>query len=197
MSLDAAVRAALTEAQTALQNLLANGETLAQVAEAGVVLADTFRNGGRVFSCGNGGSMCDAMHFAEELSGRFRGDRPALAATSISDASHISCVSNDYGYEFIFSRYLEAHARVGDVLVAISTSGTSKNVLNAVAVAKQKGVKVIGMTGKLECPLAKASDILLATPAGVHADRVQELHIKLIHIMIELVERQMFPGNYD
>jgi D-sedoheptulose 7-phosphate isomerase len=197
MSLDAAVRAALTEAQTALQNLLANGETLAQVAEAGVVLADTFRNGGRVFSCGNGGSMCDAMHFGEELSGRFRGDRPALAATSISDVSHISCVSNDYGYEFIFSRYLEAHARVGDVLVAISTSGTSKNVLNAVAVAKQKGVKVIGMTGKLECPLAKASDILLATPAGVHADRVQELHIKLIHIMIELVERQMFPGNYD
>jgi D-sedoheptulose 7-phosphate isomerase len=197
MSLDAAVRAALSEAQTALQSLLANGETLAQVREAGVVLADTFRNGGRVFSCGNGGSMCDAMHFAEELSGRFRGDRPALAATSISDASHISCVSNDYGYEFVFSRYLEAHARVGDVLVAISTSGTSKNVLNAVAVAKQKGVKVIGMTGKRECPLAKASDILLATPAGVHADRVQELHIKLIHIMIELVERQMFPGNYD
>jgi D-sedoheptulose 7-phosphate isomerase len=141
--------------------------------------------------------MCDAMHFAEELSGRFRGDRPALAATSISDASHISCVSNDYGYEFIFSRYLEAHARVGDALVAISTSGTSKNVLNAVAVAKQKGVKVIGMTGNLKCPLAEASDILLATPAGVHADRVQELHIKLIHIMIELVERQMFPGNYD
>jgi D-sedoheptulose 7-phosphate isomerase len=197
MSLDAAVRAALTEAQTALQNLLANGETLAQVRAAGVVLADTFKNGGRVFSCGNGGSMCDAMHFAEELSGRFRGDRPALAATSISDASHISCVSNDYGYEFIFSRYLEAHARAGDALVAISTSGTSKNVLNAVAVAKQKGVKVIGMTGKLDCPLAEASDILLATPAGVHADRVQELHIKLIHIMIELVERQMFPGNYD
>jgi D-sedoheptulose 7-phosphate isomerase len=197
MSLDAAVRAALTEAQTALQNLLANGETLAQVREAGVVLADTFKNGGRVFSCGNGGSMCDAMHFAEELSGRYRGNRPALAATSISDAGHISCVSNDYGYEFVFSRYLEAHARVGDALVAISTSGTSKNVLNAVAVAQQKGVKVIGMTGKLESPLAQASDILLATPAGVHADRVQELHIKLIHIMIELVERQMFPGNYE
>jgi D-sedoheptulose 7-phosphate isomerase len=180
-----------------LQNLLANVETLAQAREAGVVLADTLKNGGHVFSCGNGGSMCDAMHFAEELSGRFRGDRPALAATSISDASHISCVSNDYGYEFVFSRYLEAHARVGDALVAISTSGRSKNVLNAVAVARQKGVKVIGMTGKLGCPLAEASDILLATPAGVHADRVQELHIKLIHIMIELVERQMYPGNYD
>jgi D-sedoheptulose 7-phosphate isomerase len=197
MVLDAAVRAALTEAQTALQNLLANGETLAQVRDASVLLANTFRNGGRVFSCGNGGSMCDAMHFAEELSGRFRGDRPALAATSISDASHISCVSNDYGYEFIFSRYLEAHARTGDTLVAISTSGTSKNVLNAVAVAKQKSVKVIGLTGKIECPLAEVSDILLATPAGSYADRVQELHIKWIHIMIELVERQMFPENYD
>jgi D-sedoheptulose 7-phosphate isomerase len=195
-SLDAAVRAALTEAQTALHNLQADGETLARVKEAGVLLADTFKSGGRVFSCGNGGSMCDAMHFAEEMSGRFRDDRPPLAATSISDASHISCVSNDYGYEFIFSRYLEAHARVGDALVAISTSGRSKNVLNAVAVAKQKGVKVIGMTGKRECPLAQASDVLLATPAGVYADRVQELHIKLIHIMIELVERQMFPGNY-
>lgn len=141
--------------------------------------------------------MCDAMHFAEELSGRFRGDRPALAATSISDAGHISCVSNDYGYEFVFSRYLEAHARAGDALVAISTSGTSKNVVNAALVARRKGVKVIGLTGKRECPLAEASDVLLATPAGAYADRVQELHIKLIHIMIELVERQMFPRNYE
>lgn len=176
---------------------MADEETLARVKEAGVLLADTFKGGGRVFSCGNGGSMCDAMHFAEELSGRFRGDRPALAATSISDAGHISCVSNDYGYEFVFSRYLEAHARAGDALVAISTSGTSKNVVNAALVARQKGVKVIGLTGKRECPLAEASDVLLATPAGAYADRVQELHIKLIQIMIELVERQMFPRNYE
>jgi D-sedoheptulose 7-phosphate isomerase len=136
------------------------------------------------------------MHFAEELSGRFRGDRAALAATSISDPSHLSCVANDYGYEFVFSRYVEAHAKAGDVLVAISTSGKSKNVLNAAEAAKKKGVKVIAMTGKRDCPLAALSDILLATPAGKYADRVQELHIKLIHIMIELVERQMFPGNY-
>jgi D-sedoheptulose 7-phosphate isomerase len=196
MPLSTAVRAALTEAQSALQNLLANPETLAEVGRAGILLADTFKNGGRVFSCGNGGSMCDAMHFAEELSGRYRNDRAALAATSISDPSHLSCVANDYGYDFVFSRYLEAHARAGDVLVAISTSGKSKNVLNAANVAKQKGVKIIAMTGKRECPLAEASDILLATPGGAYADRVQELHIKLIHIMIELVERQMFPGNY-
>ena len=196
MSHQNVIRAALTEAQTGLQNLLADGKTLTALEAAGVLLADTFKKDGRVFSCGNGGSMCDAMHFAEELSGRFRGDRAALGAVSISDPSHLSCVSNDYGYEFVFSRYLEAHARTGDVLVAISTSGKSKNVLNAAAVAKKKGVKVIGMTGKRDCPLAEVSDVLLATPAGSYADRVQELHIKMIHIMIELVERQMFSANY-
>lgn len=140
--------------------------------------------------------MCDAMHFAEELSGRFRKDRPALAAVAISDPGHLSCVSNDYGYEFVFSRYLEAHAREGDVLLAISTSGKSPNVLRAVDVARGRGVKVIALTGKRECPLAEVSDILLASPAGAYADRVQELHIKMIHIMIELVERQLFPQNY-
>jgi D-sedoheptulose 7-phosphate isomerase len=196
MSLHDAIRAALTEAQTGLQNLLADFETMNQIEKAGVLLADAFKNGGRAFSCGNGGSMCDAMHFAEELSGRFRSDRAALAAVAIGDSGHISCVSNDYGYEFIFSRYLEAHARAGDVLLAISTSGKSKNVLNAIQVAKKRGVKVIGLTGKRDCPLAEVSDVLLATPAGTYADRVQELHIKLIHIMIELVERQLFPENY-
>jgi len=196
MSPHDAIRAALTEAQTALHNLVANQETLTALEKAGQLLADTFKNGGRVFSCGNGGSMCDAMHFAEELSGRYRNDRAALAATSISDPSHMSCVGNDYGYDFIFSRYLEAHARAGDVLVAISTSGKSKNVLNAVSAAKQKGAKIIGMTGKRVCALAEVSDILLATPGGDYADRVQELHIKMIHIMIELVERHLFPANY-
>ncbi len=196
MPQQAAIRAALTDAQSALQNLLADADTLALIEKAGDLLADTFKNGGRVFSCGNGGSMCDAMHFAEELSGRFRRDRPALAATSISDAGHLSCVSNDYGYEFVFSRYLEAHARAGDVLLAISTSGKSPNVLNAVQTAKAKGVKVIALTGKRESPLTEASDIPLATPAGAYADRVQELHIKLIHIMIELTERRLFPENY-
>jgi D-sedoheptulose 7-phosphate isomerase len=197
MSLSNAIRATLTEAQGALQNLLANHETLAELEKAGILLAETFKKGGRVYSCGNGGSMCDAMHFAEELSGRFRSNRPPLAAASISDPSHISCVSNDYGYEFVFSRYIEAHGRAGDVLVAISTSGKSKNVLNAIEIAKKIGVKVIGMTGKRDCPLAEVSDILLATPGGAYADRVQELHIKMIHIMIELVERQMFPANYS
>ncbi len=196
MSLQNAIRGALTEAQTGLANLIADAETIAAIENAGVLLAACLKDGGRIFSCGNGGSMCDAMHFAEELSGRFRGDRPALAAASISDPSHMSCVSNDYGYDFVFSRYLEAHGRKGDVLLAISTSGKSKNVLKAMETAKQKGIKVIGLTGRRDCPMAGGCDILLATPAGSYADRVQELHIKMIHIMIELVERQLFPGNY-
>ena len=196
MTLVTHVRDSLLEAERALQALLSNPQSLEAIAKAAEVMVDSFHQGGRVFSCGNGGSMCDAMHFAEELSGRYRLNRPALAAVSISDPSHISCVANDYGYEFVFSRYLEAHARAGDCLVAISTSGKSKNVMAAVEVAKQKGVRIIGMMGSADTPLGHAADVKIAAPAGAFADRVQELHIKAIHIMIELVERQMFPDNY-
>lgn len=190
------VAATLLDAQTALQNLLADKDTQASIVRGGELLATTFKNGGRVFSCGNGGSMCDAMHFAEELSGRYRLNRPALAAVAISDPGYLSCVANDYGYEFVFSRYLEAHARAGDVLLAISTSGKSKNILAAVEAAKKLGVKVIGLMGRGDAPLGEAADIRIATPAGQFADRVQELHIKIIHMWIELVERQLFPANY-
>lgn len=194
--MDQYVQACLEESAAALQKLLADKDTQAAIARTGQLLADTFKKGGRVFSCGNGGSMCDAMHFAEELSGRYRKDRAALAAVAISDAGYISCVGNDYGYEQIFSRYLEAHARAGDVLLAISTSGKSKNVLAAVDAAKKIGMKVVGLMGSPETPLGTAADIRIATPAGAFADRVQELHIKVIHILIELVERQLFPENY-
>ena len=190
------VRASLNEAQRALDALLADEATLEKIAEAGVLLATTLGGDGRVFSCGNGGSMCDAMHFAEELSGRYRLERRALAATAISDPSHLSCVANDYGYEQVFARYLEAHARPGDCLLAISTSGTSKNVLAAAYAACERGVAVIALTGKLETPLGKLATIELCTPGGRFADRVQELHIKLIHILIELVERQLFGETY-
>jgi D-sedoheptulose 7-phosphate isomerase len=186
----------LKEAEAALQALLANPAALGAIAKAGDHMAAAFKKGGRVFSCGNGGSMCDAMHFAEELSGRYRLDRPALAAVSISDPSHISCVANDYGYDFIFSRYLEAHAKPGDCFLAISTSGKSKNVMAGVDYAKMHGITVIAMTGKADSPLGQAADICIATPGGAYADRVQELHIKAIHIMIELVERALFPDNY-
>jgi D-sedoheptulose 7-phosphate isomerase len=140
--------------------------------------------------------MCDAMHFAEELTGRFRDNRPGYAALAISDASHLSCVGNDFGYEQVFARFIEAHGRAGDVLLAISTSGTSKNVLAAVDTAHQRGLKVISLTGRSATPLADSADIAIVTAAGPYADRVQELHIKVIHILIELVERRLAPGNY-
>jgi D-sedoheptulose 7-phosphate isomerase len=190
------VRAGLREAASALEALLANGPMLQAISDAGVLLAQALRDGARVYSCGNGGSMCDAMHFAEELSGRYRDDRPAYAAMSISDPSHLSCVGNDYGYEQVFARFIQGHGRKGDVLLAISTSGTSKNVLAAVQMAQQMGVRVIGLTGRSSTPLATASDVAIITPAGRYADRVQELHIKVIHLLIELVERQLAPANY-
>jgi len=191
-----AIRAALEEAAGSLKNLIADEAALANIAAAGTLLADTFAAGGRTYSCGNGGSMCDAMHFAEELTGRFRDNRPGYAALAISDPGHLSCVGNDYGYEQVFARYLEAHGRAGDVLLAISTSGTSKNVLAAAKVGQQLGMKVIGLTGKPGTALAQMADIAIVTPGGKYADRVQELHIKVIHILIELVERRLAPGNY-
>jgi D-sedoheptulose 7-phosphate isomerase len=176
---------------------MADEDTLAAIESAGGLLIEAFKRKGRVFSCGNGGSMCDAMHFAEELTGRYRGDRAALAASAISDAGHLSCVANDFGYEHVFSRYLEAHARSGDCLVALSTSGSSKNVLCAAKIAQSLGVQVIGLTGHRDAALASLCTVHIGTPAGQFADRVQELHIKVLHILIEIVERHLFPENYD
>jgi len=186
----------LHQARNALDALLANPAALSAIGDAGDALVNAFRQGKRVFSCGNGGSMCDAMHFAEELSGRYRLNRKALPAASISDPSHISCVGNDYGYEAIFSRYLEAHAGQGDVLLAISTSGSSKNILAAVNAAKALGVTVVALTGRPGSVIGELADIDVCTPGGQYADRVQELHIKVIHILIESVERELFPENY-
>jgi len=191
------VLASLQEAQAALDSLLANDATLEAVAKAGVLLSETLSGDGRVFSCGNGGSMCDAMHFAEELSGRYRLERRALAATAISDPSHLSCVANDYGYEQVFARYIEAHGRAGDCLLAISTSGTSKNVLAAAYAARERGVRIIALTGKPDSPLGRTATVEVCTPGGRFADRVQELHIKVIHILIELVERSLFGETYS
>jgi D-sedoheptulose 7-phosphate isomerase len=136
------------------------------------------------------------MHFAEELSGRFRDDRRGLPATAISDASHLSCVANDFGYEYVFSRYIESHGRGGDVLLAISTSGTSKNIVTAARAAKELGLAVISLTGKPGSTVGQLADIDICTPAGRYSDRVQELHIKVIHILVEMVERSLFPENY-
>lgn len=188
---------ALTEAQEALTALIGNEEARRAIEEAGDVMADAVANGHRIFSCGNGGSLCDAMHFAEEMTGRYRQDRPAFAATAIADASHLACVANDYGYEYVFSRYIEAHGRPGDVLLGITTSGTSRNVVRAAEAAKARGMKVIALTGKSGVPLTdEIADVAVVTPAGRWADRVQELHIKCIHIWIEWIERRLVPQNY-
>ena len=140
--------------------------------------------------------MCDAMHFAEELTGRYRLDRAALGATAISDAGHLTCVGNDHGYEQVFSRYIEGHGRAGDCLVALSTSGTSKNIIRAAQTARGLGMHVIVLSGKQAELLSSLSDVYICTPGGTFADRVQELHIKVLHILIELIERHFFPENY-
>jgi D-sedoheptulose 7-phosphate isomerase len=188
------IKANLVEAQSALEALLSNEAALESIQQAGEALVESFKRGGRVFSCGNGGSMCDAMHFAEELSGRFREDRPALGATAMSDPGHMSCVANDYGYEYVFSRYLEAHAREGDLLLGISTSGTSKNILKAVEAAKARGVVVVSLTGKPNSAIGELADIDICTPGGRYADRVQELHIKVIHTLIDFTEQGIFSS---
>jgi D-sedoheptulose 7-phosphate isomerase len=190
------IKKALEDAQSGLTALLNDEEMLHRIQLGSQLMSSAIRQKGRIFSCGNGGSMCDAMHFAEELSGRYRLDRPGYAALAISDPSHLSCVANDYGYEFVFSRYLEAHGSANDALLAISTSGTSKNVLKAAQTAKTMGIKVIALTGKYNCALGDIADVHIATPAGQFADRVQELHIKVIHIFIELLERSLAPQNY-
>jgi len=196
MSELATIRAALDEAAASLERLCRDEAMLATIARAGELLADTFAAGGRAYSCGNGGSMCDAMHFAEELTGRFRDNRPGYAALAISDPGHLSCVGNDYGYERVFARFIEAHGRSGDVLLAITTSGTSRNVVAAAQSARALGMKVIGLTGRAGTPIVDLADIVIVTPGGTYADRVQELHIKVIHILIELVERRLAPDNY-
>ncbi|MBT2771116.1 SIS domain-containing protein [Halomonas sp. ISL-60] len=191
------IKASLGEAHTALEKLLANQQALTSIERAAGLLIECFERKGRVYSCGNGGSMCDAMHFAEELTGRYRHDRAALDAVAISDPGHISCVGNDLGYEYVFSRYIEAHGRAGDCLLALSTSGTSKNILAAARAAKSQGLSVIILSGRQSSALEALSDVYICTPAGSFADRVQELHIKVLHILIELVERHFFPANYQ
>jgi len=185
------IRKEFLEAQSVLNNFINNPDNFNAITNAGELLVKAFQSGHKVISCGNGGSMCDAMHFAEELSGRFRNDRKALPALSISDPSHISCVGNDYGYDYIFSRYIEAIGNEGDVLLGISTSGKSTNVINAINAAKKKGMKVIGLTGKDGGTMASLCDVEIRAPHSQYADRAQEIHIKVIHSLILYVENNL------
>lgn len=185
------IRAELNEAQNVLNQFVNEPQNLERVATAARLMADAIQGRGKILSCGNGGSMCDAMHFAEELTGRYRNNRPALPAIAISDVSHMSCVSNDYGYDQVFSRYVEALGQPGDVLLGISTSGNSPNVLKAAEAARSRGMKVVTLTGKDGGQLAALSDVEIRVPHFGYADRIQEIHIKVIHILMLLIEKQV------
>ncbi|MBK9600161.1 MAG: D-sedoheptulose 7-phosphate isomerase [Flavobacteriales bacterium] len=180
-----------SEAASVLERFRSDPANLLAVEHAGELMLAAVKAGGKLISCGNGGSMCDAMHFAEELTGKFRDDRAPIAAVSISDPSHLSCVGNDHGFEQVFARFVQAHGKPGDVLLAISTSGNSPNVLRAAEVAKKQGVKVVGLTGKDGGKLAPLCDVEVRVPHAGYADRVQEVHIKVIHALIDHIERGM------
>lgn len=174
-----------------LSKVLSDPDFFECVDKAGKVMVKTLNSGGKIISCGNGGSMCDAMHFAEELTGRYRDNRRAIPAISISDPSHLACVANDYGYEFVFSRYVEALGNEGDVLLGISTSGNSGNVVRAFEAGRAQGMKLISLTGNEGGKLADLSDVEIRVPHKGYADRIQEVHIKIIHSLIDYIERHI------
>lgn len=188
--IDQTIRAHLEAAQRLLEQVTGDDALLATIAQAGHLFHHVFASGGKAFACGNGGSHCDAMHFAEELTGRYRENRDPFPAIAISDPSHLSCVSNDFGYEHVFSRYLKALGSRGDILLAISTSGNSANILRAAETARSQGMKVVGLTGNSGGKLAALSDVEIRVPYTGYADRIQEIHIKVIHSLIDVIEIQ-------
>ncbi len=181
----------LQEASRTLEVFMNDASNLQNIRKAASILVRCVDTGGKIISCGNGGSMSDAMHFAEELSGRFRGDRPSIPAMAISDPGYISCTANDYGYDRVFSRFIEGFGNTGDALLAISTSGNSANVIKAAKAASEKGMSVIGLTGKGGGTLAELCDVEIRAPKSDHSDRIQEIHIKVIHILVMLIEQEV------
>lgn len=180
-----------SEAQAVLAGFVNDPKNLENVEAAARLMAAALLDEKKIIACGNGGSHCDAMHFAEELSGRYRQNRRALAAIAISDPSHITCVGNDYGYDFVFSRFVEGLGNHGDVLLGISTSGNSANVIKAVEAARTRGMKVVLLTGKDGGKLAGLADVEIRVSHFGYADRIQEIHIKVIHTLIMCIEKQV------
>jgi D-sedoheptulose 7-phosphate isomerase len=191
------IRAALNEAAEALSALASDQACLSTIERFRDLILNTLRSNGKLMSCGNGGSMCDAMHFAEEWTGRFRADRAAQPALSFSDPSHLSCIANDFGYDEVFARQVAAHGRENDILLAISTSGDSPNILRALQEARARGVHTVGLLGRGGGEALALCDIGIVVPHAESPERIQELHIKVIHIVVEAVERSLFPENYN
>ena len=189
--MNSSIKQHFTEAQELLGRLLNSPEFFEKVEEAGEAMLQSLHMGGKIISCGNGGSMCDAMHFAEELTGRYRENRKSIPAIAISDPSHIACVANDYGYEYVFSRFVEGMGNRGDVLLGISTSGNSPNVVKAFEAGKEKDMVLIALTGNEGGKLAELADVEIRVPHKGYADRIQEVHIKVIHSLIDYIERHI------
>lgn len=178
----------LQEAQQALDLFMSDPASAESIEDASELMTVCLKNGGKILSCGNGGSLCDATHFAEELTGRYRDDRRPFPAMAINDPAYISCTANDFSYDAVFARSVEAFGKPGDVLLAISTSGNSANVVKAAEMARPLGMKVVGLCAKGPSRLSEISDVCICAPSTAHSDRVQEIHIKVIHILIQLIE---------
>ena len=178
----------LREAQEALELFLQDESAVISIESAAKLFIGALASGHKIISLGNGGSLCDAVHFAEELTGRYRGNRKSLPAIAINDSAYLTCTANDFSFEEVFSRYVEGVGTAGDVLLAISTSGRSANVLKAAETAKKLGIKIVALTGPAGNPLAGLSDVAICAPAAPHSDRIQEIHIKVIHILVHAIE---------
>lgn len=190
------IRASFEAAAQTLQAFIQDPACLEGVARFADAAHQTLRGGGLLMACGNGGSMCDAMHFAEEWTGRFRSDRQPLPAIAFSDPSHLTCIANDFGYDEVFARLVAAHGKPGDLLVVLSTSGDSPNILRAIEAAQEREVTVVGLLGKGGGRARSLVDVPITVPLADTSDRIQEVHIKALHITIEAVERALFPENY-
>lgn len=185
----------LQDAVQALADTVASPETQIFLEKGSAILASTFAKGEKVLTCGNGGSACDALHFAEEFTGRFKDHRRALPVIPLMEGAHLTCVANDYGFEAVFARGVEAYGKPGDVLLALSTSGNSRNVVAAVEMAKNVGMTTLLLLGKNGGVLKGQGDLEITVP-GRTTERIQEIHMLILHLLIEGVERSLFPENY-
>jgi D-sedoheptulose 7-phosphate isomerase len=192
----AQIKGNFQQAQEVLSNFISDPQSWEKLEKAGELMVHALKSGKKIISCGNGGSLCEAMHFAEELTGRFQKERMPLPALAISDPSHITCIANDFGLDYIFSRTVEALGKSGDILLAISTSGKSQNVINAIESARKTGMKVVGLTGKSGGKMALLCDVEIRVPYNGYSDRIQEIHVKVIHSLVNYIELSMHELLY-